>query len=552
MTKTMSSDLVDIVLSLTEDIATPRALTVAILVRYSEWDQLAILRCDPEHYLLSGAYWGDNLVTELLRKNADLATTFDTKVAAEETFLLCEKKCFRSNQRLENLLFPHDRKIHEKGDLLARSVFDRARKIVSDCLGRFPFELIDGKFGPGATFGDKGGRSTIPDKMSSEPTFTPSAWTSLSSWRSTAWARACAVDGRSPQSVRGNRFLTVPKDCTKDRGIAVEPSINVFYQLAVGGLIRSRLRRLGLDLVEGQTKHRSLSCAASSDSSLCTLDLSNASDTICRKLVEFLLPPSWYGVLSGLRSSHTLFKGRYVLLEKFSSMGNGFTFELETLIFYSLVTACCELRVEDPFVSVYGDDILAPTDCSQDVIAFLGLAGFEVNSRKSFSSGYFRESCGGDYFNGYPVRAHYLKSFPSRPDQFIALANGLRRSADHRFAIVYRTWRRILDRLPVEIRSCRGPQELGDIVIHDDEPRWNFRRRNSIRYIRTYRPLRGRVVPWRVFQPDVILASALYGLSSGDSFRILPGRTLRTAQKLLGVTPRSSVSGHKLGWVPYS
>lgn len=548
MMKTLPPDLGGIVNALCIDVATPRSLTVFMMVKYAEWDQLAALRIDPKHYTSAQSLWGDTLVTELLRKCADLPTTIDRKAVSEETFILAEQQCFSSNKRLERLLFPNDFN-HSQSDLLARKVFDRARKKVSDILGAFPSSDFDGRFGPGATFGDKGGRSTIPDKMSSEPTLTPSAWTSLSSWRSTAWARACAVDGRSPKTVNGNRFTTVPKDCTKDRGIAVEPSINVFYQLAVGKLIRSRLRRAGVNLTDGQDTHRRLACEASTEGHLATLDLSNASDTICRNLVEFLLPPSWFAVLNDLRSSKTYFRKKFLLLEKFSSMGNGFTFELETLIFQCLVTATCELSVEDPFVSCYGDDLIFPTQCSKDVIAFLNLAGFTVNTRKSFTDGQFRESCGGDFFSGVTVRGHYIKEFPSTPSQFIALANGLRRSStEDRFQVVYRAWRKCLDCLPVMIRSCRGPEILGDLVIHDSEQRWHFRQRNSVRYFRVWRPSRYRKISWKHFSPDVTLASALYGTGSGDSFNL----RYRAPWRLCGVTPRDAVLGHKLGWVTYS
>jgi len=548
MTKTFPADLAEIVNALCIGVASPRAITVSMMIANSEWDQLASLRVDPAHYSDSKKLWGDTLVTELLRKCEDLPTSFDRKAVSEETFLICEEKCRSSNIRLERLLFPNDF-CHSRADFLARSVFERARKIVGDILGPFPSSILDGKFGPGATYGDKGGRSTIPDKMSSRPTLTPSAWTSLSSWASTAWARACSVDGRLPETVLGNRFTTVPKDCTKDRGIAVEPSINAFYQLSVGKLLRERLRRKGLDLSEGQDIHRRLACEASAKGHLATLDLSNASDTICKNLVEFLLPPSWFNVLNDLRSPRTLFKKQFLLLEKFSSMGNGFTFELETLIFYSLVTACCELTVQDPFVSVYGDDLILPTQCSQDVIAFLKLSGFDVNTRKSFTSGLFRESCGGDFFDGVPVRGHYLKSYPNSPESFIALANGIRRSSgEDRFHIVYRAWRKCLDAIPSDIRSCRGPSHLGDLVIHDYEQRWNLSHRNSIRYFRVWKPSSHRKVAWKHFTPNVTLASALYGLGSGDPFPF--GKRLPWSS--CGVSPRDNVLGHKLGWVPYS
>ncbi|UUW21162.1 MAG: RNA replicase beta chain [Sanya fiers-like virus 1] len=549
----ISSDFEDIVLTLCEDVASPRALTVALLLRSREWDQLVSLRVDPKHYLRANDFWRDNLVTSLLVKCDGLPTSFDRKKKAIDQFYACEEMCFRSNRRLERLLFPGGASAPSASDVLAIEVFSTAKRIISECLGPFPFSDLSGKFGPGSTYGDRGGLTTIPDKMSSRPTLTPSAWTSLSDWRSTAWARACALDGRQPEVVRGNRFLTVPKDATKFRGIAVEPSINVFYQLSIGKLIRARLRRLGIHLDVGQDIHGRLAHEASSQGHLCTLDLSNASDTICRNLVEFLLPPSWFEVLSDLRSPTTLIDGRTVILEKFSSMGNGFTFELETLIFYALTKAVyCHLGDHEALVSVFGDDIISPSKGSDAVIAFLALAGFKVNESKSFTDGLFRESCGEDFFSGTRVRAHYVRSIPEAPEHFITLANGLRRSAGDRFPWLYRTWRRVLDRIPVQIRCCRGPSDLGDIVIHDDEIRWNKRRRSSIRYVRVYRPVSGRKVHWSHFKPHVILAAATYGVSSGDSFRIHPNGTHRLPQNRLGVTPRDSVTGHKLGWVAFS
>jgi hypothetical protein len=186
------------------------------------------------------------------------------------------------------------------------SFFERARKNIASILGPCP-DLVSGRFGPGATFGDRGQMTTVPDKMSNEPTFTTDAWPFLVPWSGTMWASACVDIGKVPRSVPGNRFMTVPKDATKFRGIAVEPSINVFYQLAYGKVIRGRLSRRGVDLDEGQDIHRRLACDASRRGHLATLDLRNASDTISRNLVKLLLPHTWYSVLDSLRSKKTFF-----------------------------------------------------------------------------------------------------------------------------------------------------------------------------------------------------------------------------------------------------
>jgi hypothetical protein len=483
------------ILRLFEDIGSSRSLAASLLYRYGEWDQLSTLEMIPEHYNDAESFWRDALATNIVRKLDVLPTSVDKKTKAEETFLSCEAKCFRANRRLYCLGEPPYGGSFSDGVL---EVFLRARKIVSSILGPCP-DLIEGRHGPGSTYSDRGKFCTVPDKMSSRPTITPDAWPFLFPWSGTLWASACASSGRLPEFVPGNRFLTVPKDSTKFRGIAVEPSINLFYQLGYGRVIRRRLSQHGINLAEGQDKHRALARCASSAGHLATLDLKNASDTICRNLVKLLLPPSWFSVLDGLRSKKTKFRGRFHLLEKFSSMGNGFTFELETLIFLSLIASITGRDSIGKTVFVFGDDIICPTESSQDVISLLSFCGLTVNKTKSFVDGPFRESCGGDYFLGVDVRPFFLKESPNEPQQLISFANGLRRTANRSLArdhIVNRAWLTALDGLPSEIRRCRGPEDLGDIVIHDSEERWTKRHRYEIRYLRCYRPARFKKIPW--------------------------------------------------------
>ncbi|DAD50181.1 TPA_asm: RNA-directed RNA polymerase, partial [ssRNA phage Esthiorhiza.2_36] len=499
------------VLKLLEDLATPTSLKVKTLIMWGEWDQLSSLKVVPEHYLDAEDYWRDAMAVSLLRKLEELPTSVDRKAVAEESFLACEEECFRANRRLYPYLCPGlpdtDEGVH--------AYFVRARKILSKILGSPP-AYVEGRFGPGSTFGDRGQFCTVPDKMSSEPTLTPAAWPFHFQWLGTQWSKAVASAGKGPTYVQGNRFTTVPKDSTKHRGIAVEPSINVFFQLGYGRVLRKRLGDAGINLRDGQDIHRRLACEASIRGHLATLDLSNASDTVSRNLVKLLLPPRWFDILSDLRSTKTLFRGHWHLLEKFSSMGNGFTFELETLIFLGLILACDPTGVDlvpGKTVFVFGDDIIIPTSYSKVVISALEFSGLTVNEAKSFSSGPFRESCGGDYFLGVDVRPHFLKELPFEPQHFISFANGIRRSAKgdpDRSRRTHRAWLSILDALPNAIRTLRGPEDLGDLCVHDVEKHWRFRWRSQIRYIRVYRPARFRKVSWSNFRSDVVLASAVY------------------------------------------
>jgi hypothetical protein len=108
--------------------------------------------------------------------------------------------------------------------------------------------------------------------------------------------------------------------------------------------------------------------------------------------------------------------GKVISQEKFSSMGNGFTFPLETLIFWSLAASCCESDVE---ASAFGDDLIVPTYAYGLLTEVLRSAGFLVNQTKSFHKGPFRESCGKDYFRGTDVRPAYMSKWVSGQSLFV-------------------------------------------------------------------------------------------------------------------------------------
>jgi hypothetical protein len=548
-----------VALSLMEGLDCPRALTVAILIRYEEWDQLTLLECDPEHYTNAGRYRDANDATSFLKKfdAFDLkdasGAPLDLERGAVEKWFWAERECFKTNRRLDTYLDggPFG---GPTGDARIAEFIGRVQRNVRMLIGSGPPPLVEGRFGPGATVSDTSRMATIPDKMSSVPTLTPSALYYLFPWMGTQWAKASASLGRRPRFVRGDIFFTVPKDSRTERACAKPPSINGFFQLGYGRVMRARLGDNGFDLTDGQTIHRRVACAASISGEFATIDLTSASDCGATSLVKLLLPPSWYEALFSLRCSHTQVGGKWIRLEKFSAMGNGYTFELETTIFAAIAMAC----MKDPYpgsnVFVYGDDIIVPTADANEVIWALKFFGFTPNKRKTFTTGNFRESCGGDFFGGVAVRPHYLKGEPDEPAKLISLANGLKRLANlngfshNRWDAVRRAWFCVLDALPSHVRRCRGPEALGDVVIHDDQERWDTRwRANGIRYLRCWRPATFRKVGWDGFAYEVQFASALYGVQWRQF-----GRSSSSLDSGRGVVPRDGVTGFKLGWVPYS
>lgn len=556
-----------VVYPLLEDLSCPRSLTVEILMRYGEWEQLVNLRADPSHY----EQWDDYLravaATELLRKADFLETGIDTKAVALEKWFSCEKQCALSNVRLSPFL--HNGPFDDPSEMRIFDILSEIRNEAGRILGSLPATL-ELKHGPGTTYYDTSDAATVPDKMTSKPSMTSALTALIPIWERTAWYAGLVQsrpDCLAPTVVRGNRFIVVPKDATTGRPIAIESSLNVSFQLAVGGIIRSRLARFGLNLVRGQTVHSQMACEASKTGEYATIDLSSASDTISRNVVKLLIPENWYELLDMLRSRFTTLEdGRTLLLEKFSSMGNGFTFELETMLFACIAVVACRHSGIEPVpgknLLVYGDDIIVPTEAAENLLCLLKFLGFTPNLKKTFVKGNFRESCGGDFFCGKPVRAHYIKEEPNDPAQWITLANGLRRMATQFGSstachpIARRAWFGALARIPSNIRRCRGPVELGDVVIHDLPSTWDVVERNQISYIKIWRPI---TKPKPLSQ--IVIHRPPYRLPQGvpgpvaDGFSTLrgywpAGPTMAAALYGIpsaGVSPRDSVAGYRFG-----
>ena len=534
---TLDKQLVKVALELFRACGTKVSDQAAEKLQSGDLMGLVAMTVNPSDYTSAALFARDYAAVSFFKK-CPLPLPIDRKKATMVKFVEAETMCYDTNRRFKR--YQQNGPFEGLAELRCLEKLEIARGWVKQVLGRIP-DALNCRFGPGSTYDDRGQLTTVPDKMSSVPTVTRDALDITKyHYYSTEWYRSRVTDARdtNPVEVRGNRFTTAPKNALTDRGICIEPSLNMFCQLGAGRHIRHRLRsHAWLDLVNAQPIHRDWAKRASLDGRHATLDLSMASDTIARELVRWLLPPEWFQLLDDLRSKCTHFDGHWRRNEKFSSMGNGFTFELETLIFASICFAA-ECGKSGTDYSVFGDDLIVPTDSASNVKAMLEFCGFKMNDSKSFVDGPFRESCGGDFFMGQAVRPYFLKELPYAPEHWIKMANALRRLAhsehDRHFGYCYpfTAWLRCLDAIPSHIRRLRGPSQLGDLVIHDST--FNKRWRNGIGYVRVYRPLTKKI-PWRFWTPSVMLATILYGPSDER-----------------GVTPRDSVSGYKVGWSVFS
>jgi hypothetical protein len=225
------------------------------------------------------------------------------------------------------------------------------------------------------------------------------------------------------EEIQGSVLFTVPKDSDIDRVACKEPEINLFLQRGVGNHIRKRLKRFGVDLNDQRVNQELARTAVSRG--LATIDLSSASDSISRQLVFDLLPFEWWSYLDDIRVPFTLVDGTWVELEMFSSMGNGFTFELESLIFWALTRSVCWLSRVRGKINVYGDDIVAPSRIVPRLRRIFSWFGFTINPKKTHWRGDFRESCGKHYYRSLDVSPFYLRGPVQKKTDVIRLLNRL-------------------------------------------------------------------------------------------------------------------------------
>lgn len=293
--------------------------------------------------------------------------------------------------------------------------------------------LHHGALGPGSSIGSHGG--DFYTKLFSSPlTCTRyGLYVAYSSYikRFPSWTDAENIRKEhygDARVVSGNRLSFVPKNDKTSRTICVEPSLNMLFQLGLGRLLEDRLKSFwGISLEDQPFKNRELARRGSLGLGLVTIDLSSASDSISLRMLKEMLPPYFYGMLELLRSPKCDTPDGECELNMVSTMGNGFTFPLQTMIFCAVVLACMRFRGLKTFYprgrewgnfGVFGDDIICPTEVAADVLSTLKLLGFTPNPDKTFVEGPFRESCGADFFEGRNIRGVYLKRLDCPQDHY--------------------------------------------------------------------------------------------------------------------------------------
>jgi len=235
-----------------------------------------------------------------------------------------------------------------------------------------------------------------------------------------SWSFVGDVDGAKPpiRSERPSRLIAVPKTQKTPRLIAAEPTSHQWIQQLLKKQLEAALLRTPLSRVirfTDQEQNRKMAYRGSIDGSLATVDLSSASDCLSCYVVERAFR-SYPDLLADLHASRTRWLSYrcggldgFIRLKKFAPMGSAVTFPVQS-IFYACVALAalgCQNRADidrcSSRLSVFGDDIIIPTHALEDLKALLEILGFHINSDKTFSDGFFRESCGAEWFFGNDV-----------------------------------------------------------------------------------------------------------------------------------------------------
>lgn len=463
-------------LAVAEAIGSPRALTVSLLAQAGEWEQLLELECRPGDYEDVGNFADDYLITKILSKSSNLPLNIDVEAKARSAFYEAEAYNRATNERfsmtdavdhpdwwwrcqkyLRRIMGPLDRKALDEVENLMRHGTGSVVGMHDELVPSKKYDMLP-------TVNE--GLSDLADAIMG-PT-----WTEYRSL------------GKPPVVVEGNQFFTVPKDAKTLRGCAKGPSLSVYAQMGFGRYLVKRLKHFGCDLHD-QGFNQFLASRAQ-EWGLATLDLKTASELGALVPYNMLMSDQWANALGRIREEATIMppvygddgsvvEGRRVVrLAKYSAMGNGFTFPLQTAVFISVVRSVVP-PVEHGLTCAYGDDLILPQRYASAVIEALEYLGFKVNHKKSCLAGNFFESCGTDWFNGQNVRPFFLRRTPESDDMpsrsgipyHVQIGNRLREWSRRRNQMVGKEgcdarfedlWKRLVADSP---RAWRKPVPMG-------------------------------------------------------------------------------------------
>lgn len=257
---------------------------------------------------------------------------------------------------------------------------------------------------------------------------------------------SCYLDTEDVKTVEPyalpSRLSCVPKTAETPRVIALEPTAMQMVQQPLKDYLVKSIE--GAPLTKGhvnfsdQTINRRLALENSRSREYATVDLSAASDRVSKEQIYLLFSvyPELRSALFSARSNFIDISGSIRELNKFASMGSALCFPCEAIYFFVLCICSILENRKLPAspsnisniakrVYVYGDDIIVPSTEVDYLIKFMAKFKARVGAEKSFSKGFFRESCGMDAYNGVDITPVYNRRsiLSSRRDVPCAVSN---------------------------------------------------------------------------------------------------------------------------------
>lgn len=218
-----------------------------------------------------------------------------------------------------------------------------------------------------------------------------------------------------------SEVLFVPKDSRGPRTIVREPQKALMLQMSYFDWLSSFLESETCKRVNfvDQEINRELARKGSENGRWATIDLKEASDRVSTDVVthifRYIPVMRWF---LNQRTTHTkLPSGGIIPLKKLAGMGSGLTFATMSFLIHASIATNASRRLGISYtnasrkVYVYGDDIIVPSTWVSITYEALQLVGLRANKLKSFTNlnSRFRESCGGDYYEGDEVEPLRLK-----------------------------------------------------------------------------------------------------------------------------------------------
>lgn len=211
--------------------------------------------------------------------------------------------------------------------------------------------------------------------------------------------------GNEVPEVCVGRFLPVPKNCDKDRGVCMQPNASKFESLALDQCLRSALHESYPECVN--FVDQSFQQNKCWDLTNYTVDSSDSSDRqhMLLQATLFVNNSNLFELLYDSRPQIIEYNDVAIPVLGLGGMGAPTVFSMQTYLCFVLPHAA-KLRyprlsgMQQVHSSAFGDDIQV-SGISLDVLFhFMRGLGMQPNITKSFDNSYFRESCGTWVYHG--------------------------------------------------------------------------------------------------------------------------------------------------------